>query len=77
MLMSDEQCREHIRRNYGDSPTKEQLEYHIWLNNWKYESYLNQNNKPSFNTEQENKDMIESLNRLVINGKQMLEELKY
>lgn len=75
MLMSNEQCRGHIRKNYGENPTKEQLEYHIWVNNWKHESFLNRSNKPTFYTEQENKDWIEILSRLVTVGKQMLEQL--
>lgn len=75
MLLTDDQCRDHIRRNYGENPSKEQLEYHIWVNSWKHECFLNRSKMPTFYTEQENKDWIETLNRLVIVGKQMLEQL--
>ena len=68
MKLSDEKIQQIMENNCGNPPTREALEYHIWLN----KSKLNFYTKNPLLKGQAHKDSLESYKKLIKAGEEAL-----
>lgn len=71
MYLSDEKIQEIIRNNCGSPPERAKVEYHIWLNRWKYNFNFNARVKCN-----DYDNTLDSLNRLIVAGEELLRTIK-
>lgn len=70
MNISDEKVQEILRNNCGTPPERAKVEYHIWLNEWKYDLALHARIKCN-----DYDNTLDSFRRLIQAGKDLLKTI--
>lgn len=72
MYFTDEKIHEIIRNNCGSPPERVKVEYHIELNRWKYKFAFNARVKCN-----DYENTLDTLNRLIVAGEELLKTMEY